>query len=140
MKEKPCVKAIVIKNIDGEPQFYYQEKAYSRKFRTDFESNADLPGGAVDEGETLEAAAERETLEETGLIVKHVRKVSEWRFERSWKNDVLVGTTHLCHWISGEPAIKEEEKGEIARGYWRKTSDRQGLAQWIIEDLTAAGY
>ncbi len=140
MKEKPCVKAVVIKSIGREPHFYYQEKTYSRKFRTDFDTNADLPGGAVDEGETREAAAERETLEEAGLVVKHVRKISEWRFERPEKSDVLDGTTHLCHWVSGEPRIREEEKTEIARGYWRKTSDKQRLPQWILDDLKAAGY
>ncbi len=139
MIEKPAVKAIVIHFINDEPYFFYQEKTYQRKFRTNYETKADLPGGGVDKGETREQAVEREVKEETGLIVKHERKVSEWRFERPWKNDVLIGTTHLCEYISGEPSVREEEREEIEKGYWRKTSNTKNLPQWMIEDLKAAG-
>ena len=72
-----------------------------------------FPGGAVEQGETPEQAAVRETWEETGL---HVRV------------DALVGTYSLadnslamhlfrCSIVAGEPAVPET--GEIAEvGWW----------------------
>jgi 8-oxo-dGTP diphosphatase len=41
-----------------------------RRTRPPLQGEWSLPGGAVELGETLRAAAEREALEETGLIVK----------------------------------------------------------------------
>src|SRR5262249_59485443 len=41
-----------------------------RRAAPPFQSQWSLPGGAVELGETLRAAAEREALEETGLVVK----------------------------------------------------------------------
>ena len=55
--------------------------------RADFR-NWSLPGGHVEVGESVEAAAVRETLEETGLQVSLVRKVGDY-----WKpqhNDTVT--------------------------------------------------
>ncbi len=96
----------------------------------------DLPGGIVETGETREQAVQREVREETAMEVRPVRRVSEWRFERPEKGDVLVGSTHLCEFISGEPRVSEE----LEDGYWRKTKDKKELPAWMVDDLIAAGY
>ena len=133
MKEKKAVKVIIIREIGSEKYFFYQEKKEPRRFRTVYPIKADIPGGAVESGETLQQAVLREVKEETSMTVRYVRKVSNWRFERLEKNDIFIGTTHLCEYVSGEPTLSEELK----TGYWRKISDKSGLPQWILDDLKA---
>ena len=66
-----------------------------------------VPGGALEFGETVEEAAVRETLEETGVTVKPVRAFDvrdyiERRGERIRWHYVLVDV--LCAYVRGEPA------------------------------------
>ncbi len=140
LREKPTVKALVIRTIKGEPHFLYLEKLQPRKFRTTQPNKADIPGGAVEPGETRIQAVLREIVEETGLTVKHEKIIREWRYERPEKGDVLIGTTHLCKHVSGEPHIRAEEADELEAPRWRKVTDTRGLPKWIVDDLKAAGY
>lgn len=69
-----------------------------------------VPGGHLDFGETLEACAKREVLEETGLVVNDVRKgvVTEDFFKETGKHYV---TFHMIsNWTGGEPRICEPDK------------------------------
>lgn len=136
LRQRPAVKALIIKEIGGQTHFFYQEKNKPRKFRSAEHIKADLPGGTVEGSESREQAALREVYEETKLKVQHLRQINEWVSPRPEKGDVLVGTTHLCRYVSGEPMLSSE----LEKGYWRKVSDRKELAQWIIDDLKAAGY
>jgi 8-oxo-dGTP pyrophosphatase MutT (NUDIX family) len=69
-----------------------------------------LPGGGVEPGESPEAAACREVLEETGYQVKIVRKVAEYQ-----PVNRLTLLTHFfeCEIIGGTASIGEETR-EIA--------------------------
>src|SRR5512138_1926889 len=54
-----------------------------------------LPGGAVDRGETLDAAAKREACEETGAELQNLRLVGAYTNFKEWKSDhnILFLTT-----------------------------------------------
>jgi 8-oxo-dGTP diphosphatase len=66
-----------------------------------------MPGGKVDYGETLEAAAKREVLEETGLHVGSLRMVSVSDDIGDMGHFVTIG--FLCEDFDGEPEAKEPE-------------------------------
>jgi ADP-ribose pyrophosphatase len=67
-----------------------------------------VPGGAIELGETAEQAAARETLEETGVVVRPIRVVDVFDYiERGDSGRVkwhYVLIDLLCDHVSGEPA------------------------------------
>lgn len=64
-----------------------------------------LPGGGIEEGESLQTAIIREMFEETGFHVKIKRKVGEFH-----PINKLTQLTHLyeCEILKGEPTIGDE--------------------------------
>ena len=73
-----------------------------------------LPGGHLEFNESFEACAEREALEETGLVVKVNSLISVNNDTSYGKHYVTIGT--LADWISGEPDAKEA--GRAAEWGW----------------------
>lgn len=66
-----------------------------------------LPGGGIDEGESIEAAALRELKEESGLTGAICRKVAEYS-----PGKLFSHTTHLfeCIILEGSPTTSSETK------------------------------
>ena len=95
MKKKLCVLGLFFKdgNVLG----------VSRK---DNHADFGLPGGKVDEGETLEIALDREVFEETGLLVKDKQLI--WIAEDT--NDYLCYVYLVRDW---EGEINTKESGVV---------------------------
>ena len=64
-----------------------------------FPSMWPVPGGHIDEGETIQQAIHRETFEETGLIVKEITKESE---QMSWTSTSGGASVQLNFVVSAE--------------------------------------
>jgi ADP-ribose pyrophosphatase YjhB (NUDIX family) len=101
-----------------------------------------LPGGVVELGETLRAAAEREAMEETGLLVKAEEilevfdRIIPGEGGRPRYHYVLVD--FLCRMV--EPGAKPGAGGDAAEVTWATESelDKYKLEKPALEVITKA--
>jgi len=73
----------------------------------------DLPGGRVENGETIQSALQREIKEETGLKVEIHDQVEEWSFYKT-PDQLIKGITLECDYLEG----RVELCGEHKRYFW----------------------
>ena len=87
-----------------------------------------FPGGKINWGETMEKAAVREILEETGVTAKAKRVFTAVdcfdvrEDDRLEQHFILLAV--LCEWISGEPAGNDDalEAGWFCEAEWAQAS------------------
>lgn len=97
-----------------------------------------LPGGHLDEGETPEACARREVLEETGLEITDLRR-GPWshdRFEEEGKEYVTLFVVADAR--TGDPEIREPTK--CAEWRWCEWSELPTPLFPPLRSLTERGY
>ena len=73
----------------------------------------DLPGGRVENGETVRSALQREINEETGLKVKIYEPVEKWSFYKT-PDQLIKGITFECAYVDGNVKLCGEHK----RYFW----------------------
>ena len=93
----------------------------------------EIPGGKVDDGETLEAAAMRECLEETGIKCKNLKPL----FSYHPGTDVLSNYTHLFYTTEFEESGNSDSR-EIDSCVWVPFSKCMEMifSQEIVDVLT----
>lgn len=95
------------------------------------------PGGHLELGESLEACAAREAMEETGVVVSNVRF-------GMLTNDIFAPDKHyitismIADWSAGEPAVLEPEKCEEWR--WCSWEDLPTPLFLPLDNLLKQGF
>jgi mutator protein MutT len=80
----------------------------------------EFPGGKLEPGESVEACAEREVLEEVGLVVRARARREPIVYD--YPDRVVTLTPVDCSWVSGEPRALE-----VAEVRWVELSLLQEL-------------
>ncbi|MFI1928320.1 NUDIX hydrolase [Streptomyces sp. NPDC020377] len=126
---KPDVSAAII--TDGERVLMVRRRVKEGELSWQF------PAGGVEDGETAEQAAVRETLEETGLTVRAVKYIGDRVHPKSKKFMAYTA----CEVVSGTATVADEE--ELDQVAWVRHEEipalvPYGLYELVQEHLDAA--
>lgn len=98
----------------------------------------EFPGGGLEPGETLEACAIREVLEELGVIVSAERLLRV--IENPYPGKALRLTFFLCRHVSGEPRAIECAEARWVRAKELNEYSFPPANQAVIDELIALGF
>jgi 8-oxo-dGTP pyrophosphatase MutT (NUDIX family) len=95
----------------------------------------DLPGGRVENGETVQSALQREISEETSLKVEIHEPAEEWSFYKT-PDQLIKGITFECSYLEGNVKLCSEHK----RYFWAAIDSIKGLNfnRNFLQNLKAA--
>jgi 8-oxo-dGTP diphosphatase len=121
--------AVMIAKYDGSFLFVYN------RLRGCWE----LPGGLVDEGETAQAAAERELFEETGQRTLGSRFLGLLEYITEAREGNLLGALFCCDIEALKPFIPNEEIAELAlwSGQESVGVENKGVVSHVDRHLSA---
>lgn len=114
--KKPDVSAAII--TDGERVLMVRRRVKEGDLSWQF------PAGGVEEGETAEQAAVRETLEETGLKVKAVKYIGDRVHPKTGKFMAYTA----CEVVDGEARVADDE--ELDAVAWVRHEEIPGLVPY----------
>jgi 8-oxo-dGTP diphosphatase len=115
-----------------------------RRGKPPFEGQWSVPGGRVEPGEALQAAAHRELLEETGTIAEIAGLIDV--FENIGEHGHFVMVDYAARWISGEPRAGDDARDARFMRYddalkaltWDKTRQALDASRAVLGQNPAA--
>lgn len=121
---KPDVSAAII--TDGQRVLMVRRRVKEGELSWQF------PAGGVEDGETAEQAAVRETLEETGLTVRAVRYIGDRVHPKSGKSMAYTA----CEVVSGEAHVADTD--ELDQVAWVRHAQIPDLVPYGLYDKVQA--
>ena len=94
----------------------------------------EIPGGRKLPGEKDEEALKREVFEETGLRIKILRKLNQWKVKIKEKSLLLEGKTYLCKKEKGR--IKLSKEHQEYKWLSKKEIKNLKIPLWLKNSLT----